>query len=96
MNNLILALLVIPLAANFISEWSGVIQKIQYWLFYKIYTAKTEYNPKRIKPFDCPMCFSFWLTVCFVVIPHFSIESILLPFASGAAAVIINKLNTLI
>jgi len=92
MNSLILSLLVIPLAANFIAEWSGVIQKFQYWLFYRIYTRQTEYNPKRLKPFDCPMCLSFWLTVCFVLIPECSVRSILLPFAAAGSSVIINRI----
>lgn|GEM_PF-6066659 len=88
-----MSLLVIPLAANFIAEWSGVIDQLQYWLFYRIYTLKTPYNPGRWKPLDCPMCLSFWLGVGFVLIPHFSVDAILLPFASAAVAVLINKLN---
>jgi hypothetical protein len=45
MNSLIAALLVIPLAANFIADWSGMVQRFQFWLFYKIHTKHSEYNP---------------------------------------------------
>lgn len=91
---LIYYLLILPLAANFISEWSGVIDKLKYWMFYRMYTKQTQYDPPRWKPFDCPMCFSFWISIGLLIYnSDYSIINCILPFASAAMGMIINKIG---
>ena len=96
MNNYLMALVVIPLAGNYITEWSSLIDKLKYWLYYKKYTRKTEYQDFRIKPVDCPHCFSFWSTLVYLNFSDAPLYQIIpLAFAAGACAVLINKLEKL-
>jgi len=93
-DKILLYLLVIPLACNFIAEWSGVVQSFKYWLFYLKYTRKTQYREIwSLKPFSCPMCLSFWIGSLSLVKVYNSTFDFLLPFASAGAAVVINKLK---
>jgi|HubBroStandDraft_3_1064219.scaffolds.fasta_scaffold136515_3 hypothetical protein len=84
-------LLLIPLAANFIADRSGVMVKLKWWLFYKMYSRKTRYKDYRLKPFDCTMCLSFW--IAFIqLITYWDIKYILLPFATATVGALIEKL----
>jgi hypothetical protein len=42
--------------ALIVSEVSGIIKSIKYF-----------FGVKRLKPFDCPLCLSFWLAAFYVV-----------------------------
>lgn len=91
----LLIFLFIPVAANYFTEWSGVMDKFKFWLFYRVYNKKTEYNFYRLKPFDCCHCISFWTTVAlltFIGLPVSWPLLIALPFCSAASAFIINKI----
>lgn len=92
MTYLILFLL-IPLAANFITEWSGIIDTIKHWLFYCKYTKQTKYRFFRLKPFDCNLCLGAHITwIYLVVIGGFTIfEIILLALAVGSISMMIGK-----
>jgi hypothetical protein len=92
-DKVVLYLLVIPLAASFIAEWSGVIQSFKFWLFYRKYTKKTPYRDiYSLKPFSCPMCLSFWLASVSLTWTYSDLSSLFYPFASAGAAVVINKI----
>jgi hypothetical protein len=93
MLNLFTVLLFIPLAASFIAERSGVMDKLKYWLFYRIYTKQTPYKHFRLKPFDCAMCLSFWIAAVYEWTTGTPATwlSILLPFSSAAVGSIISK-----
>lgn len=94
MDSILLYLLIVPLAALFIAEYSGVIQKLKYWLFYRRYTKETSYHEiYSLKPFSCPMCLSFWLAALTLFITYSSPIDLLFPFAAAGAAVIIQKLT---
>jgi len=92
---MITELVLIPLAANFISDFSGVMESLKYWLFYRIHSKEVRYRPFRIKPFDCPMCLSFHMTWIWI---YFSqgftniFIIVLLSSASAAIASIINRI----
>jgi len=90
----ILTLIIVPLAANYIAEWSGVMENFKLFLYYKVYTRKTEYNSYRLKPFDCSLCLSFHLCyICEIATAQsLSITTLLLPFASGGVAYLLSKL----
>jgi hypothetical protein len=86
--------MIIPLAANFFAEWSGVIDSLKVFLFYKVYSRKTDFRPYRIKPLDCALCLSFHLSWVMELArgEQFSISTILLPFAAGGCAYLLSKL----
>jgi hypothetical protein len=81
---------IIVLAANFIAEKSGVMDQIKFRLYYRIYTRKTKYVPYRLKPFDCTMCLSFWLTLTYILFIHE--YNFTLPFAAATAGALISRL----
>ena len=84
-------LLIIPLAANFIADRSGVMEKLKFWLFYRMYSRKTKYQHYRLKPFDCTMCLSFWISA-FYLLTTYNSNYILLPFAAATIGALIEKL----
>ncbi len=92
MANLLFYLLAIPLASLFIADYSGVIQKFKYWLFYRKYTEKTSYQEFRIKPLDCPMCLSFWIGAISLIWIYTAPISLILPWGAAGATVVIQKL----
>jgi hypothetical protein len=55
--------LLYALAANFIAERSGVMESFKFWLFFRVHKRTVRYRPFRLKPFDCTICLSFWLTL---------------------------------
>lgn len=91
--NYLLILLFVPLGINFLVEWSGLIDSLKYWLFYRQYTKQTQYRFFRIKPLDCPPCASYWTSFIYLAITsHLNLfEMIIYSLASAAIALIINK-----
>jgi hypothetical protein len=92
-NQILIALVIIPLAITYIVKWSGLVDQFKIWLFYKVYSRKTQYTFWRIKPFDCAMCLSFhsvWLWEV-LSIQSFSFISTALPFAAAGIATILNR-----
>jgi hypothetical protein len=81
---------IIILAANFIAERSGVMDQLKYRMFYRLYTKKTPYRDYRLKPFDCTMCLSFWMTLTYILFIHQ--YNFTLPFAAATVGVLISKL----
>lgn len=80
-------LLLISLASLFIAEWSGVVQ----YLKYLIYLATGRDFNKRLKPFDCGMCLTFWNTLAIFVYLHYEWYSLLYAFANAGVSVLICK-----
>ncbi len=75
-------MILISLACLTFAEWSGIVQ----WFIWRI--GKVN---KRIKPFDCAMCLSFWTTLCIFIYLHYEWWSILYAFANSGLTVLINK-----
>lgn len=90
----LLIFLFIPLAINFLVDWSGLVDNLKFWLFYRMYTKDTQYRYFRIKPFDCPPCASFWTSIIYLLINKNNLnyfEVIIYSLTSAAIALIINK-----
>ncbi len=66
--------------AVLISEASGIIQQIKY------YTGL-----QHLKPFDCPMCLAFWLTLVLSLQGGEIINAPLLAGFSSILAILISK-----
>lgn len=84
-------LIATPLAAVFIAEWSGVMDVIKHKIFYRSFTRKTRYVPFSLKPFDCAMCLSFWLTAIQIAVLR-EYNLFLYPFAAATVGAFISKL----
>lgn len=79
--------LIIALCCWFIAEGSGVVQFIRWLVF----------DNKRIRPFDCALCLSFWVGTFFnirliTLTPYFEFNPIH-GLICGALAVFISKIN---
>lgn len=72
----------ISLACLMFSEWSGVIQWIKW---YSLWDG-------RLKPFDCAMCMSFWVSLVLFLTLNYSYWSILYAFANAGITVLINAI----
>jgi hypothetical protein len=90
MIEIIKYLIIVPLAADFIADRSGIMEQIKFMLFYRVYSKRTKYKPYRIKPFDCTMCMSFWLCL-FLVIFSGDTNNYLLPFAAACVGALLNR-----
>ena len=92
--NILYSLIIIPLVANYVCDWSGLIDKIKYKLFYLRYTRITEYQHYSLRPLDCCKCFSVHLSWIYFLITdgRLSLQTILLSLTSGAIAFIINRI----
>lgn len=92
--NLFNALVLVPLACTFVAEKSGIMDKLKYWLFYRVFTKGTQYKQFRIKPFDCAMCLSFWVCLLVECIDkiEFNPTTALLPFAAAAVGSLISNI----
>lgn len=90
---LLTVLILIPLAANYLADFSGLMDQLKIFLFYRIYSRKTVYKYYRIKPFDCCGCSAFHLSWIYILsYDHFGIiQTLILSFAAGAVSTIINK-----
>lgn len=93
MLDLIKYLILVPLAADFFADRSGIIESIKWKLFYMTYTKKTLYRPFRLRPFDCTMCMSFWLALILILVDgSYEGAFFLMPFAAAAVGALISKI----
>lgn len=46
----------------------------------------------NFKPFNCHMCLSFYLAICYYLLPVFILNGILVAFASGVSAPLFKNL----
>jgi hypothetical protein len=90
--NIIFYFLIIPVAGNYLADWSNLIQTFKYWLFYRIYSKRTKYQDYRLKPLDCPGCLSFWLGVIFLILTYTTVTGLILPFACAGMATVISRI----
>jgi hypothetical protein len=94
---LFICLVVCPLAANFVSSWSGLLDHLRRWIFYRRYTKKTPYRFVNLPLIGCSMCLSAhmaWITALVFGV-HNIYYLILLCWAGGAMGFLINKLEKL-
>lgn len=89
-----LTMLYITLSSCYIADWSGLMDNLDYYLFYKFHYKNVKYQSGMYvkKPFTCPGCLSFWISVIFILISPFTIMNILLPFSVAALATLLNKI----
>lgn len=80
----------VPLAACFIANWSGVFQAL------KIRFYGPDWWKHSWKPLDCEKCLSFWLSVILLTLQkEWSYASLIYPFVASAIAVLIKKYTKL-
>ena len=85
-------IMLLALAANFIAEWSGRVQKLKEWMFYRTRFRSVEFENFSFKPFDCPMCLGFWIGLAYVLTIPFTTINIFIPFGCAGMAVMVNQL----
>lgn len=68
MLNLIINLLIINISC-LIFIWSGFPDTIKK-IWFKIRYPKRAYNYITLKPFDCPLCLTFWTTLIFLYLTN--------------------------
>lgn len=69
------------LACLTFAEWSGVIDKFKYWLTWE----------RRLKPFDCAMCLTLWVSLAIFIHQGYGAWSTLYAFANSGLTILINK-----
>ena len=95
-KDLFISLFIIPLAVNWLIDYSGLILKFKFWLFYRINDKSVSFRPFRIRPIDCEMCMGVWSALAYL---YFTgsvlnrIDMILVSLAAGAVSFLITKLN---
>ncbi len=47
---------------------------------------KTRLKLKRIKPFDCPFCLSFWFSITYAILQGYDLENFI--FISGVTPIL--------
>lgn len=63
--NSIIYLLGIVFVTTFIIDHSGIVHSIKLLIHRVLNGKKVEYLPFTMKPFDCSLCMSFWITLAF-------------------------------
>jgi hypothetical protein len=96
-------LILVPLAANYWANWSGLYQKFDKWLFRRIWGKDVKWRildfiDPRVKFFmkliSCSLCLSAHITwISLLLSGNRNIfEIIILSFASGSVAYLTSKL----
>lgn len=63
-------LLLIQLILVFIIDLSGVMNSIKYFISKHLTKGKIISDNFRIKPFDCSLCMTFWVTLIYLYLTH--------------------------
>lgn len=88
------------------AELSGIPQYVAWWLahrykFFRKYRGLVaailgdsgrDWNPRRLKPFDCAMCLAFWITLTWFSVHDPQPENLLHAAVASVTAYFITKL----
>lgn len=81
---MIQTLILINLSIVFLIDQSGFIQEFKSWLKKLLTNGKMKDSNYSIKPFDCSLCMTFWVSIIYLLIINgLTIESFALVCVSA-------------
>lgn len=81
-------LILIAIASAWFTDMSNLPQQLKWWLLKKKLWYKKQrgvFLERRIKPFDCEKCLSFWLSIIYTTSNNYQWYEVLIYSASTSA-----------
>lgn len=67
---MIINLILIQIILVYIIDISGVVDVFKHFIFKKLYGTKIAYKEIKMKPFDCSLCSTFWISLLYLIISY--------------------------
>ena len=94
-NSLFTCLILIPLAVNYFTLYSGLYQKLDKWIFYRIHSKNVKWRLINLPLISCNLCMAFHVTWISLLLEgnRDIFQIILLAFSAGSMAFILGKIG---
>lgn len=63
-------ILLIAVIATIIIDLSGFIETVKYKLWNWAFDGNKPYKDYSLKPIDCPLCTTFWVSIIYLIFQH--------------------------